>query len=130
MTDNSFQYPGGNDLLITLNFGWQCQIRELADDGLQEEYEDMLDDQLLTLWPLANGDEQDDIDELMEMGLEEPDRTLDKVSWARAKRRRCWAKKKMIMDLAHAHFPLVQRVPDFSADMDEFQKFMGGQDGR
>jgi hypothetical protein len=124
LADESFQYPGGNDLLITLNFGWQCQIRELATDGLKAEYEDMLDDQLLTLWPLAD-DRGPEIDGLLESGLNEPDKSIDKIGWAREKRKRCWQKKKLIMELAHAHFPLVQRVPDYSADMDEFQKFMG-----
>jgi len=123
MDDEKFQYPGGNDLTITLNFMWQCQTRELAGDGMTAEYEDMLDHELLTLWPLAKEkDLSDKIWGLLMGGLDTIDPSEDRAGWGREKRVRCWNKKKLAMELAHEFRFLTQRTPDYSADMDDYQE--------
>lgn len=104
---------------------WQMQTRELSAQGLKAEYEDMLDHELLTLWPLAKEKGRDqELKKLLYSGLDEPDRSIDRLAWAKQKRIRCWDKKMLAMELAHDHFPLINRTPDFSADMDEYQKYM------
>lgn len=119
-----YVYPGGNDLGITLNFMWQCQTKELAEQGMTAEYEDMLDHELLTLWALSKEINRDvEISALLESGLNEPDKIENRKEWASEKRKRCWNKKRLAMEIAH-HFKFtVTRVPDFDADMDDYQKF-------
>jgi hypothetical protein len=124
MTGNEkFQYPGGDSIQITLNYMWQCQTAELARQGLVAEYEDMLDHELLTMWPLAlEIDKGGEINALLDKGLDEPDKMTERAEWARQKRIRCWDKKKLAMELAHKFDMLVpNRTPDFDADMDEYQ---------
>lgn len=126
MDEGNFQYPGGNDLGITLNFIWQSQTRELATDGMTAEYEDMLDHELLLLYPLAQEkDKGKEIWKLLLAGLNEPDKTVDRVKWSKVKRVRCWKKKILAMELAHEFKYLTNRTPDYNADMDEYQELFG-----
>lgn len=108
-------------------FGVRVMFSELAGDGLDEEYEDIVDMLGWFVRPyLEESGKWETWEEASKDGID-IDRGEDNLEWGRAKRRRCEAKMGLIMNQAKDMGVLIKRVPAHDPDMDYYNEIGEGK---
>jgi len=117
MTGQNYTYPDKLGFGETLMFHLRAMSMELASDGLDEEFEDMID---LLMWILNPYIEEDgkaqNVKDANDHGATFA--RTDIINWGPAKRERCRLKMEIAMGTMHKHGLLLKRVPDFENEFD------------
>jgi hypothetical protein len=125
MTGQQYSYPDKLGFGETLMFHIRVMSSELAEDGLDNEFEDLVDMAGWLIRPYLSEDEweeweevsQDDLDVLKED---------DSIKWGKAKRRRCEGKMRLIMKVMQDNGLLLKRVSRHEPDMEYYNELGEG----
>lgn len=113
-----YSYPDKLGFGETLMFTLRVMANELASDGLEEQYEDLVDHLCCIMSPFIK--EADKIKEWE--GFEEIGRDLvrehDLIEWSKAKRERVRKKMMLCMDLMQKHKLLLRRHQTYGTEYD------------
>lgn len=115
-----YSYPDKMSYSETIMFIIRAQAIELAQDGITEQYEDMVDFLGDFVWPFMDeSGKGDDWEEFEKIG-KDIDMVEDRDRWLEAKRERCRKKMRVIMEQLHQDGLLFRRhrVHKFEADFD------------
>jgi len=126
MAENtSYSYPDKLGYGETFMFHIRVMSSELGTDGLDNEFEDLIDMAGWLLRPYL--DELDLWKKWQDISKHKIDllKAEDPVEWGRAKRHRCEEKMGLIMGAAKEMGLLVERVRKFDPDMDYYNQLQG-----
>lgn len=113
-----YSYPDKLGFGETLMFTLRVMANELATDGLEEQYEDLVDHLCYIMSPFVKeAGKIDEWDEIEEIG-QDLDRERDLMKWSKAKRERVRKKMIMCMDLMQKHKLLLRRHQTFGMELD------------
>jgi hypothetical protein len=126
----SYSYPDKLGYGETFMFGVRVMFSELAQDGLVNEFEDLVDMLGWFTRPYLEEDGkwaggEDTWTEISKDGIG-IDKGEDPLGWGQAKRRRCEGKMGLIMDQAKRMGILIKRVPAHDPDM-AYYTDLGGE---
>lgn len=128
MGEQSYSYPDKLGYGETFMFHIRVMSSELATDGLDNEFEDLIDMAGWLLRPyLEEANQWDKWTEVSKHKIEVK-KADDPVEWGRAKRYRCEEKMGLIMGAAKDMGLLIKRVGKFNPDMDYYDQLEGGGD--
>lgn len=115
-----YSYPDKMSYSETIMFIIRAQAIELAQDGITEQYEDMVDFLGDFVWPFMDESGKGKAWETFEKIGKDIDMVEDRDRWLEAKRERCRKKMRVIMEQLHADGLLFRRhrVHKFEADYD------------
>lgn len=125
MTEQNYTYPDKLGFGETLMFHIRVMSHELAQDGLDNEFEDLVDflcylvrpyfdDQQKAIWIKCSAHEIDI------KRTEDPDR------WGKAKRKRCDDKMDLAMEVLQTKGLLLSKVPSHDPDMEYYNDLNEG----
>lgn len=104
-----YSYPDKMSYSETVMFIIRAQAIELSQDGITEQYEDMVDFLGDFVWPFMNetgkGEEWDEFEKIGE----DLDMVEERAEWLLAKRKRCRKKMRIIMEQLHEDGLLFRR---------------------
>jgi hypothetical protein len=127
MAEKSYSYPDKLGYGETFMFHIRVMSSELATDGLDAEFEDLIDMAGWLLRPyLEEEGKWEQWEEISKHGVEII--KTDIMSWGIAKRFRCAEKMGLIMGVAKDMGLLIKRVGKFNADMEYYNDLSGGDD--
>lgn len=129
MAEQSYSYPDKLGYGETFMFHIRVMSSELAQDGLDAEFEDLID---MAGWLLRPYLEEDDKwQKWEEVSKHGADITkAEKMKWGIAKRYRCAEKMGLIMGVAKDMGLLIKRVGKHNPDMEFYNQLSGdGDDG-
>lgn len=109
MTDGQFSYPDKLGYSETIMFIIRAQAIELAQDGITEQYEDMVDFLGDIVWPFMDESGKGKNWEEYEKVGEGLDPVEEREDWLKAKRERCRKKMRVIMEQLHSDGLLFRR---------------------
>lgn len=113
-----YSYPDKLGFGETLMFTLRVMANELATDGLEEQYEDLVDHLCFIMSPfIKEADKIEEWDEVEEIG-QDLDREKDLTKWSKAKRERVRKKMIMCMDLMQKHKLLLRRHQTYGTEFD------------
>jgi len=115
----SYTYPDKLGYGETIMFHIRCMSSELGQDGMDKEFEDMVDFLGLLVWPYLGEDERKEWDEVAKDGLEH-DISTEPILWGKAKRRRIQGKTRIAMGILDKKGLLLKKIASHDADMEYY----------
>jgi len=115
MTGSNYTYPDKLGYGETLMFHIRCMSSELANDGLDNEFEDMVDMLGWLVWPYFKDGDRQAWEQAAKDGLDVP-KGQDPLEWGRAKRRRVEAKMTLAMTTLETNGLLLKKVQEFDPE--------------
>jgi hypothetical protein len=116
MVEN-YTYPDKLGFGETIMFTIRVMSHELATDGMDEQYEDLVDHLGWLLMPLIKGDEKKKLWDVAMLHKIDAKKT-EILEFSRAKRERIALKMDIIMDILHKNGLLLKRVQTFDTEFD------------
>lgn len=124
MAEQSYSYPDKLGYGETFMFHIRVMSSELAADGLDAEFEDLIDMAGWLLRPyLEEDDKWEKWEEVSKHGADIV--KTDQVKWGLAKRFRCAEKMGLIMGVAKDMGLLIKRVGKHNPDMEYYNQLSG-----
>lgn len=113
-----YTYPDKLGFGETLMFTLRVMANELASDGLEKEYEDLVDHLCYLMSPfIAEVEKTEEWEEIERIG-EGLTREKDLVEWSKAKRERIRKKMVLCLDLMQKYKLLLRRHQTFDTEYD------------
>lgn len=127
MGEQSYSYPDKLGFNETFMFHIRVMSSELATDGLDNEFEDLVDMAGWLLRPYL--EEAEKWSKWTEVAEHKVDllKADDPVAWGKAKRYRCEEKMGLVMNMAKDQGLLMKRVEKFKPDMDYYNQLEEGK---
>lgn len=125
MTEQNYTYPDKLGFGETLMFHIRVMSHELAQDGLDNEFEDLVDFLGWLVRPYFDDKQKLAWKEHSSYKIDLK-RTEDPDEWGRAKRERCDRKMELGMDVLHTKGLLLTKVPTHDPDMEYYNDLQKG----
>jgi hypothetical protein len=111
----TYTYPDKMSFRETVMFHIRCMSSELSADGLDNEFEDMVDMLGWLTWSLMEKEQRTQWDDY-DAHLRDIQRAEDPIKWGKAKRRRCRDKMRLVMDVLDGAGLLHKKVQEFDPE--------------
>lgn len=126
MTEQNYTYPDKLGFGETVMFHIRVMSHELAQDGLDNEFEDLVDFLGWLVRPYFDDNQQKEWGIATKIKVDVK-RSEDPYEWGKAKRERCDKKMEIAMEVLHTKGLLLSRVPSHDPDMEYYQDLQKGE---
>ena len=125
MTDQNYTYPDKLGFGETLMFHIRVMSHELAQDGLDNEFEDLVDFLNYLVRPYYDDQQNKTWKDLNQYEIDVT-KADDPIKWGKAKRFRCDGKMELAMDVLNTKGLLLSKVPTHDPDMEYYNDLKEG----